>query len=90
MAPLFHGTTRHRAERTLAQGPAPDFIEPGGGTRAEGFVTCLESGPFPLGTPRRTPAAKRPGSPTRAVLLYSRLTFRTRSSRWPWMRCISR
>jgi hypothetical protein len=34
----------------MAQGPDPDFIEPGG-TRAEGFSTCLETGPFPLGTP---------------------------------------
>ena len=51
MAILLHGTTRHRAERITAQGPDPDFIEPGGGTRAEGFSTCLATGPFPLGTP---------------------------------------
>jgi hypothetical protein len=35
----------------LARGPDPDFIEPGGSTRAEGFSTCLQGGPFPLGTP---------------------------------------
>jgi hypothetical protein len=51
MAVLLHGTTRNRAEQIRVQGPDPDFIEPGGGTRAEGFSTCLESGPFPLGTP---------------------------------------
>jgi hypothetical protein len=50
MAILLHGTTRRRAEGILAWGPDPDFMEPGGGTRAEGFSTCLESGPFPLGT----------------------------------------
>jgi len=51
MAILLHGTTLHRAERIMAHGPDPDFIEPGGRVRAEGFSTCLESGPFPLGTP---------------------------------------
>lgn len=35
----------------MAQGPDPDFVEPGGGQRAENFSTCLEAGPFPLGTP---------------------------------------
>jgi hypothetical protein len=51
MAIVLHGTTRHRAQQILAQGPDPDFIEPSGGTRAEGFSTCLEGGPFPVGTP---------------------------------------
>ena len=51
MAVLLHGTTRQRAERILTLGPDPDFLEPGGRPRAEGFSTCLESGPFPLGTP---------------------------------------
>jgi hypothetical protein len=51
MAILRHGTTRHRAEQIVAHGPDPDFIEPGGTVRAEGFSACLESGPFPLGTP---------------------------------------
>jgi hypothetical protein len=51
MALLLHGTTRHRAEQILAHGPDPDFVEPGGGPRAEGFSTCLEGGPFPVGTP---------------------------------------
>jgi hypothetical protein len=51
---LLHGTTRHRAEQILARGPDPNFVEPGGGgIRAEGFSTCLEGGPFPLGTPRQ-------------------------------------
>jgi hypothetical protein len=51
MAILLHGTTRHRAERMMTQAPDPDFVEPGGGPRAESFSTCLEGGPFPLGTP---------------------------------------
>lgn len=50
MAILLHGTTRDRAVQILASGPDPDFTEPGGAT-ADGFSTCLESGPFPLGTP---------------------------------------
>jgi hypothetical protein len=51
MAILLHGTTRHRAERIIAHGPDPDFIEPGGYTRAESFSMSLEFGPFPFGTP---------------------------------------
>jgi hypothetical protein len=53
MAILLHGTTRRRAERILARGPDPDFVEPKNGSPAkgEGFSTYLESGPFPLGTP---------------------------------------
>ncbi len=35
----------------MAQGPDPEFRETGATTRAEGFSTCLESGPFPLGVP---------------------------------------
>jgi hypothetical protein len=51
MAILLHGTTRYRAERIEAAGPDPDFIEPGGNAKAEGFSTCFEAGPFFLGTP---------------------------------------
>jgi hypothetical protein len=51
MAILLHGTIRLRAGRIAAHGPDPDFVEPGTGARAEGFSTCLEHGPFPLGTP---------------------------------------
>ena len=51
MAILLHGTTRSRAERIWLEGPNPRFTEPGSGARAEGFSTCLEAGPFPLGTP---------------------------------------
>jgi hypothetical protein len=32
-------------------GPDPDFVEPHASTKAGGFSTCLEGGPFPLGTP---------------------------------------
>jgi hypothetical protein len=63
MATVLHGTTRHRAEQILAGGPDPDFIEPGGGPRAEGFSTCLESGPFPLGTPEEYARRKSAGFP---------------------------
>jgi hypothetical protein len=52
MAILLHGTTRDRAEQIAAYGPDPDFVEPLGGARADGFSTCLECGPFPLGTPK--------------------------------------
>jgi hypothetical protein len=48
---LLHGTTRSRAERIVAFGPDPRFCEPGGQPSEEGFSTCLESGPFPFGTP---------------------------------------
>jgi len=51
MAILLHGTTRHRAEQIMARGPDADFIQSGGGARAESFSTCLELGPFPLGPP---------------------------------------
>ncbi len=47
----------------MAQGPDPDFIEPGGGPRAEGFSTCLEDGPFPLGTPEEYARRKAAGFP---------------------------
>jgi hypothetical protein len=71
MALLLHGTTRRRAEQILAHGPDPDFVEPGGGTRAEGFSACLEAGPFPLGTPResaRRKAARFPDEGGPAIL----------------------
>jgi hypothetical protein len=71
MAILLHGTTQHRANQIMAQGPDPDFIEPGGTTRAEGFSTCLESGPFPLGTPEtysRLKAASFPKEGGAAIL----------------------
>jgi hypothetical protein len=52
MAILLHGTTRHRADRILQRGPDANFQEPGGASKAEGFSTCLELGPFPLGKPQ--------------------------------------
>lgn len=64
MAILLHGTTRMRAERIVAQGPDPEFVEPGGGTKAESFSTCLEAGPFPLGTPGDYARHKAAGFPT--------------------------
>jgi hypothetical protein len=63
MALLLHGTTRHRAEQIVARGPDPNFIEPGGGPRAEGFSTCLQAGPFPLGTPQEYARRKAAGFP---------------------------
>jgi hypothetical protein len=35
----------------MIDGPDPEFVEPGGTLPAEAFSTCLEAGPFPLGTP---------------------------------------
>ncbi len=60
---LLHGTTKHRAEQIRKRGPDPDFVEPGGGPRAEGFSTCLEFGPFPLGTPEEYARRKAAGFP---------------------------
>jgi hypothetical protein len=61
MAILVHGTTHYRAEQILAQGPDPEFQEPGGSTRAEAFSTYLESGPFPLGAPEEYARGKAAG-----------------------------
>ena len=60
---LLHGTTRLRAEQILARGPDPDFIEAAGGTRAEGFSTYLQAGPFPLGTPQEYAQGKATAFP---------------------------
>jgi hypothetical protein len=71
MAVLLHGTTQQRAQQILAKGPDPDFIEPGGGPRVEEFSTCLEAGPFPLGTPEeyaRRKAAAFPNEGGPAIL----------------------
>ncbi len=35
----------------MVNGPDPDFVEPRGSGRAEGFSTCLQQGPFLLGRP---------------------------------------
>jgi len=48
---LRHGTTRKRAEAILQNGPNPNFLEPGGFERANGFSTAPVEGPFPNGTP---------------------------------------
>ncbi len=55
---LLHGTTRHRAERIMALGPDPDFVEPGGMARAESFSTYLERGPFLLLRPEEYACGK--------------------------------
>ncbi len=47
----------------MARSPDPDFVEPGGGPRAEGFSTTLEFGPFPLGTPEEYARRKAAGFP---------------------------
>lgn len=62
MAIVLHGTTLHRAERIVANGPDPNFIEPAG-ARAEGFSTCLEGGPFPFGTPEEYARSKAAAFP---------------------------
>jgi hypothetical protein len=63
MAILLHGTTRYRADRIAAHGPDPDFMEPGGNVRAGNFSTCLQTGPFPLGTPQEYARRKAAGFP---------------------------
>lgn len=63
MATLLHGTTNHRAEQILVRGPDSDFLEPGGGPRAEGFSTSLEGGPFPLGAPEQYARSKSAAFP---------------------------
>src|SRR5258708_6911811 len=47
----------------MAQGPDPDFIEPGGGIRAEEFSTCTESGAFPCGKPETYACGKATAFP---------------------------
>ena len=63
MAILIHGTTRWRAERIEVSGPDADFVEPGGGLRAEGFSTYLEKGPFLFGAPEDYARRKAAGFP---------------------------
>jgi hypothetical protein len=68
---VLHGTTRRRAEKIMANGPDPVFVEPGGKLPADGFSTCLEKGPFPLGTPEqyaRGKSAAFPGEGGPAIL----------------------
>ncbi len=71
MAVVLHGTTRRRAEHILAYGPDPDFVEPGGAIAAEGFSTCLENGPFPLGTPDEYARSKAAAFPDEGRVGYS-------------------
>ena len=67
MAVLLHGTTWQRAAQIIARGPDPDFVEPGGGPKAESFSTFLQSGPFLFGTPeeyaRKASAFPNEGGP---------------------------
>lgn len=72
MVILLHGTTRRRAEQIAASDPDPDFMESDGGTRAGGFSTCLEEGPFPLGTPQEYASGKAIFFPMNKGLLYLR------------------
>lgn len=54
MAILLHGTTRQRAEKILAHGPDPNFVEsPSDRVRAEAFFCYLSAGPFGVGTPEQ-------------------------------------
>ena len=71
MTILLHGTTRSRAKRIEVAGPNPDFVEPGEHVSAKGFSCCLESGPFPFGTPEeyaRHKAALFPNEGGAAIL----------------------
>ena len=48
----------------MAQGPDPDFVQPGGGARAENFSTYLERGPFLLLPPEEYACKKAAEFPT--------------------------
>jgi len=47
---LQHGTTRRRADAILKSGPDPNFVEPDGHEKADGFSTVRAQGPFDVGT----------------------------------------
>ena len=65
MSVLLHGTTRWRAERILADGPDPDFVEPGGmATRTDGFSTYIEASPYLLLPPEAYARSKSMTFPT--------------------------
>jgi hypothetical protein len=65
MAILLHGTTRQRAERIVAVGPDPDFIEPGGmAIKAGEFSTYVEAGPYLLLPPEDYARGKAIAFPT--------------------------
>lgn len=66
MAIVLHGTTSRRAAQIVADGPDPDFVEPGGNTLAEGFSTYLQSGPFLFGTPKDYACGKFTAFPNEA------------------------
>ena len=72
MVTLIHGTTRHRAERIIATGPNPAFIEPGGTRTNEGFSTYREIGPFGFEPPdvyARGKSAKFPNEGGSVILV---------------------
>ena len=84
---LLHGTTLRRAEQILDLGPDPRFREPGGRATADGFSTCLESGPFHFGTPAeyaRGKAREFPdeGGPAILVLDVPDEIVRSAASEW--------
>ena len=47
---LLHGTTRHRAEEIVRDGPDSRYLEPGGQGLDDGFSMNLEAGPFHFGS----------------------------------------
>ncbi|MBI1832946.1 MAG: hypothetical protein HYR84_16015 [Planctomycetes bacterium] len=63
MAILHHGTTKQRAERIIARGPDPKFVEPHGCGGAENFSTSLEFGPYSLKTARQYAVGKAKNFP---------------------------
>ena len=72
MATLLHGTTECRGARIMLRGPDPDFIEPGGITKAQSFSLYLQSGPFVFGRPEeyaRRKAARFPAEGRPVILI---------------------
>src|SRR5437764_11328701 len=55
---LHHGTTRNRAEAIIANGPDPDFQEPGEYTKAEGFSTAPPGAQGTSGDPEKIARGK--------------------------------
>lgn len=60
---LRHGTTRKRAEAIFRDGPDPDFLEPGGFDKAEGFSTVPAGKSCAVGVPERYARGKASNFP---------------------------
>jgi hypothetical protein len=55
---LRHGTTRHRAEAIVRNGPDPNYKQPGDPLPAAGFSTARIQSSYPTGSPDDVAAKK--------------------------------